>query len=357
MRTKEGDNNKPFNDLIFLCSNIILIVFTTFFFFLNLMILLIHSKQPFLRLGFFIIIFIQIILEGLTNLSLLLMNIIYLCNFNIGQLFIIFPTLFNFSYVSNMLYNIRIIWYLMTLNKEKEESIEYSHENSVTVTQFSKSSNNIKLKQTIGLVEPSYKSFHIFCFLLSLIHTIFYVLNLLLNDNIENGEWEWFNYFTYGSKGYYRLAFFIIHVIYIIISTPYLCFSCKKDTISENILLNSFYIYCILNAINSLVFPLSLILYSFLEIKELFTLILIAFIIFIIVTLHFRLNCYYVQTILAQNENTFRAKLISGLKIVFCCKGIPQPNFVDLNSAFIYHSLANANDFLQELVSVDNKDN
>ena len=106
-------------------ANTILIIFLSFSFLINLMIILIHSKQKSLREGFFTIIFAQIILEAIISISLLLINIIYLSDIERDTWFIIFPILFNFAHVTDIIYNTRIMLYLMTLDQRKEERINY----------------------------------------------------------------------------------------------------------------------------------------------------------------------------------------------------------------------------------------
>ena len=85
----EENKNKKF-----IVVNFILIFFILVSFLINLMIILIHSKQKALRKGFFMIIFVQIIMESIINLSILIMNIIYICDFNRNEWFLIFPALF-----------------------------------------------------------------------------------------------------------------------------------------------------------------------------------------------------------------------------------------------------------------------
>ena len=118
------------NNNLFFFGNLFSSVFLFFALLLNFMIIIIHLKQKILRKEFFIIIFIQIILEAIIIMSLLLMNIIYLMNsmnkeIEIGIWFVIFPIIFIFSYVTNILYNIRIMIFLMTLDKRKDESFNY----------------------------------------------------------------------------------------------------------------------------------------------------------------------------------------------------------------------------------------
>ena len=336
-------------------ANITLIIFTSLFFLINLMILIIHFKKPLLREGFFIIIFVQIFMEALISLSLLIMNIIYYIDFSRDKWFLTFPALFNFAYVTNTLYNTRIVIYLMTINKEIEETVEYDNCDEVE-------KNNLTRNSTIGLIQYSYKNFHMCCFLFSIIHTIFYILNLLYgNSNLEKIEdWNWSYYFLNGSKGLHRFAFFIFHIIFFVISIPYLCLSLNKEKISEHILLKRFSIYCIFSSIISLLFPTSLILSYFVDNANniIYLIIIIAFVVYLFITSYFRVNCYYIQYILEQNGKSCCEKFCVGLNILFCCGKIRQPNFVDLNSAFIYHSLANLNDFfLQELTDVKDEEN
>ena len=57
------------------------------------------------------------------------MNIIYLSGITTDKWFAVFPIIFNFGYVTNILYNIRTMIYLMTLDKTKDESINYDTKN------------------------------------------------------------------------------------------------------------------------------------------------------------------------------------------------------------------------------------
>ena len=339
-------------------ANAILIIFLFFSFLINLMIILIHSKQSALRKGFFIVIFVQIIMEAIINLSLLIMNIIYLSQIKTDTWFIIFPVLFNFAHVTNILYNTRIMIYLMTLNKKQDELVNYDLKD---FNNFDKDSN-LTRQSTIGFMPHSFKSFHIFCFLLSIIHTVLYVLNLIGDEvKIEDEKkWKWFYYFMNGSDGKKRFIFFVFHIIYFCISIPYFILSLNKSRISDHILLRRFSVYCIFSSFICLLFPLAVALENiFKEKKEdIFFIIMFAFIFYLSITWFFRVNCYYIQYVLEESGNGkgFCKKLNSGLKILFCCKGIPSPNFIDLNSSFVYHSLAGFTDFLEENVNSDEEE-
>ena len=170
-------------------------------------------------------------------------------------------------------------------------------------------------------------------------------------------DWKWFYYFIYGSEGHYRFIFFIFHYIFFLISIPYLILSINKAKISDHILLKRFSIYCIFSSIIGLFFPISIIFQKKdKDMEKIPFIILSAFIVYLYITWYFRINCYYIQYILEQNGKGFCKKFISGIKILFCCHNVPTPNFIDYNSSFIYHSLANLNDFLQEL-TIDKKTN
>ena len=353
MKFKGNEEEKKMEIQHFHWANIILIVFLFFSFLINLMIVLIHSKQKFLRNGFFIIIFIEIIMESLITISLLIMNIIYLSGITTDKWFAVFPIIFNFGYVTNILYNIRTMIYLMTLDKTKDESINYDIKNDNDIVIENDKETELSRQSTVGFIPHSFKSFHYCCFLLSIIHTILYSINLF-NDryDIENFEyWNWYYYFMNGSEGGYRLGFFVFHFIFFIVSIPYLVLSLNTEKISEHILLKRFSLYCAFSSLISLIFPISVILHIIFDEqnKIIFLVLMFAFIFYLLTTLIFRVNCYYIQYILERDGKGFCNRCISGFKILFCCQSIPSPNFIDLNSTFIYHSLANLNDFTQEL--------
>ena len=319
-------------------------------FLINLMIILIHLKQPSLRKGFFIIIMVQIIMEAIINFISLLSLLFYCFTIHNTVVNFIVGVLFNFGYVTLILYNIRIVFYLMTLNQEQEESKNYDTDEDDINTRH----------KTIVLDQYSFKSFHIFCFFLSFIHTILYSVKIYIDkrrfkEEKQDQNWRWFFYYISGYEGHERFAFYIFHIIFFIISIPYLFYSFNKSKISEHIYLKRFSLYCIFSAIISLLFPISLLIYSlFGEQDIIFIIILVAFLSYVLITSYFRVNCYYIQYILEENGKRFLNKCKTGLRILFCCKKISPPNFVDLTSSFIYHSLANINDFL-ELNKVDSE--
>ena len=102
----------------------------------------------------------------------------------------------------------------MTLNKKQDELVNYDLKE---VNNFDKESN-LSHQSTIGFMPHSFKSFHICCFLLSIIHTVLYVLNLE-EDKVEiehEKDWKWFYYFMNGSDGKKRF-FFLVFMLYILL--------------------------------------------------------------------------------------------------------------------------------------------
>ena len=329
--------------------NLTLVIALFFSLLINIMIILIHSKQKSLRKGFFIVIFVQIIMEAIINFSLLIMNIIYLTETERDKWFVVFPLLFNFCYVSNILYNIRIMVYLMTLDKKKDEEVNYDLKDD----NIDNENDSLSRHSTISLISHSFNSFHFFAIILSIIHTVLYGYFLFEDDNdIEEHGWRWFFYFMSGSDGILRLCFYSFNFIFFIISLPYLILSLNKEKLSDHILLKRFSIYCLFSSIISLLFPTAVIIHEYDILKdndEIFYSLMFVFIFYILITWVFRVNCYYIQYILEQKGKGFCQKCSAGFRILFCCESIPSPNFIDLNSSFVYHSLANLNDFIQEL--------
>ena len=103
----------------------------------------------------------------------------------------------------------------------------------------------------------------------------------------------------------------------------------------------------------SILFPLTLIVNIF-TIKEeqeqyiFHYIVLSGFLFYIFATCYYRMNCYYVQYILESEGKGFFKRCAFGFRILFCCKKIREPNFIDFTSTFIFHSLANFSDFLGE---------
>ena len=127
----------------------------------------------------------------------------------------------------------------------------------------------------------------------------------------------------------------------------------NKGKVTNHIHLKNFSIYCVFSSIVSLLFPITLIVNIIIiaddEEQYVFHyIILCGFLVYIIVTCCYRVRCYYVKYILESKGEGFFKRCAFGFRILFLCQKIQVPNFIDLNSSFILHSLANFNDFLRE---------
>lgn len=333
-------------------ANYILIFFSLIFFLLNFLLIQIHCRQTSLFQGFFIIVCLQIFFEALINVIVLIISIFSLCNMMNKDCLLAFQMLFYFFYTTNILLNIRIIFFLMTSNKEKQELIDYDSDDN-----YSSSTKGKKSRQSsISFSDYSFNSIYIIPILLSLIFTGLYLLftYLFYNDDQEEEEEGIYILGLLNNLNQYNFLFYIFHFIYFIISIIYLFLSINKENVSNHFHIKSFSIYCFVSSFISLLFPVLLILKLYLEnAKFIFPyLLVLIFLLYFSITSFFRYGCYYIQYILGSYGNGFFLKLKYALKILFCCKKIAQPNFIDYNSNFVYHSLSYISDFNQlELVS------
>ena len=334
-------------------ANIVLIVLTLFSSLINITIIRIHIKQPLLKDAFFSVVFGQIIVELIINIAVFFQNLIYLIvgdGENPGKWFAIIPTFFNFAYVASHIYNIRIIYYLITYNKDKEDLISYDlKDNEVS------RDSNLTHRTSIAFFDVSFKSFHYLAFVIATIHTIFNLLNLFIFQNIEvqSKDWRWFYYFIYGKEYFWRIFFFIPNFIFFFISIYYFIKSFNKNKISKHIYLRSYSIYCIFGSLISLFIPITFFIFwlGFNNNEKAFNhnyllFILLGFFIYLLSTTIFRVRNYYVNYILTQDGKSFLNWLNTTFGILFCHKKMKELNFVDLNSSFIYHALASPGDFI-----------
>ena len=321
---------------------IIYLVFTLILFFINITICKMHIKQSFIRQGFFKVVFIQIIYETLIILILFTISLLYILNklefIYDSNYFISIPVLFNFCYMNLIFYNILTILFLLY---KKEETANFSTSLEFTSTE---SGND-----TISFKKSTFRKLHIISLFFSIIHSIIYCFTLLKNSNSF-----YFIYYFYPDKktNFWIIFIFIPNLIYFIISIVYLILSVNKNKISENIRLQNYSIFCFISSFISLIFPSSAIfnnIKQYTKVEDIVKIVLyVMFLIYLINTCRFRLKRYYVQTILMTKGTNFCDKLSFGLAIFFKNVDIQVPNFIDLNSNYIYHSLANINDFVQE---------
>lgn len=346
--------------IIYSVVNVVTIITSIIAILINSSIIKMHRRQPLLKEGFFIVVKFQIITELIVNISLFFLNIFYLIYGDKGPEFlVIFPICFNFGYIANVSYSIRIIYFLLTFNKDGDDLIQYR----VSVNGKKDGEGDISRQESILIVQPSFKNFHFFSFGISFIHTVLYTLNILVFQSIkiQTNNWQWYLYFINGTEHWTRIFFFIPHLVFFIISAIYLFKSYKLDKISSHIYLRSFSLYAFFNAIISLLF-LTLFLIFWLgydnNVKDLnpnyLAILVIGFFGFLLASSIYRLKSYYVNYIANQEGKNCCSSMCNSFGILFGRKNMEKINFVDFNSLFIVHALSSSNDFLQDEKGSDN---
>lgn len=319
------------SDINQLIINISTIVISFFIFMIYLTIFIIHIKKSILKKGYFTIVFTQIILESFIILAILCISIFSLNIFTeIKNIcFTILILIYNFCYICDILYNIQSLLILIFKNKKPgdKEDLEYDLYDNEEKSGLEK----------IKIDESSYAAHHIFSFLLSGIQTTFFYFLFL--DGIKIDAHAWYYYFLGKENNLKILSFFSINVIYFISALAY-CF--KKDNINS-LKLKNYSIYCLVSSLLNFIYPAKIILLKIIENKINETILIYIYfllsLIYLIYTCFYRLNCYYIQFVLGSKENHFCGKLLFGLKIIFACSKIPDLNFADFNSNFLFHSL------------------
>ena len=355
-------DEKEFKRFIYALVNSLTIVTTLVAILINSSIIKMHRNQPLLKEGFFVVVQVQIITELIINISLFFLNIFYLIYADDGPaILVIFPIIFNFGYIANISYNIRIIYFLLTFNKDGDDLIQYR----VSTDAKKDGEGDFSRQESILIVQPSFKNFHYFSFGIAFIHTVLYTLNILVFQNVEvqTEHWQWYLYFINGKEHWTRIFFFIPHLVFFIISSIYLFKSYKLDKISSHIYLRSFSLYAFVNSIISLLF-LTLFLIFWLgygnDVKALdpnyLVILILGFFGFLLASSIYRLKSYYVNYIANQEGKNCCSSMCNSFKILFGRKKMGLINFVDFNSLFIVHALSSSNDFLPDDSVSDNTD-
>jgi hypothetical protein len=312
-----------------------------------LTIFIIHIKKSILKKGYFTIVFTQIIIESFIILALLCISILSFFEFieNKNICFTILILIYTFCYICDTFYNIQSLLILTCKNKKSgdKEDLEYDLYDNEDKSGI----------ETIKIDESSNAIHHIFSFLLSSIQTIFfYFFYIMKNGNID--KYGWYYYFLGNETNLKYLSFFSINVIYFISALVY-CF--KKDSINF-LKLKNYSIYCLVSSLLNFIYPAKIILLKIFNnsindrilIYIYFSLTLV----YLMYTCYYRLNCYYVQFVLGSKGNHFCSKLLFGLKIIFACNKIPDLNFADFNSNFLFHSLTGTID-IKDIPNETNK--
>ena len=324
----------------------------------NLTILIIHIKQPLLKCGFFNVVFGQVITEFFININIFFISLFYLIYDQefIGKWFVMFPIFFNYFYEANIIYNISIIICLMTFNRDKTELINYAIDNDIT------RSSDLSHQNTLVLEDATFKKFHFISYSISTIYIFFYILNLYVFQGedlkIQENDWNWYFYFICGKKYFWRIFFFLFHILFFFISIIYLTKSFNKNKISNHIYLRSYAIFCFFNSLISLLFPITLLIFmiGFKDDPTDFThdyliLIILAILFFFIATAIFRLNNYYVYYVLTEDGKGCLNWFRNIFNVLFCCKKMKELNIIDYDGPFILHALSSFNDLIIENIS------
>jgi len=336
-----------------LIINICAIIISLIIFMIYLIIFIIHIKKPILKKGYFTIVFTQIILESFIILALLSISILSLIGID-KNINILFPIIliYNFCYLCDIFYNIQSLFILFfKKNKsENKDDLEYD----LYETEEKNDVEKIKIDQS------SYVINHIFSFLLSGIQTtvfyLFYLLYLTKNNDkdSQDNRYEWYFYFLGNKIGLKYLFFFLFNILYFISALAY-CF--KKDNINS-LKLKNYSIYCLVSSLLNFIYPAKIILLKIFKDINNKILIYIYFpltLVYLMYTCYYRLKCSYVQFVLGNEDKHFCRKFLFGLKIIFTCSKIPDLNFADFNSNFIFHALTGIID-IKEASKVEIRD-
>lgn len=350
------DNNLDVHELII---NILSIFVSLFCFLCSMLVVIIHIKQSFLRKGFFKVVFAFSILELFLNLELII-NSLYVIIKNkeispgpIGES--IFGFIFNFLLTSLISYNIVTIINLYFQSTKKDTLTEKE------IVDDEQSQYSIKI------FNYSFLYIHLISLGIGLGHSTL----LVCFCKFGNSLWHLFYLSMKGEyiQSAYNILIFIPHYVLVLTSIPYLIMSWNKAKITEHIRLKHYAIYTIFLAIFCIVFPLGMFLVSKLLVNDGLSdndkleIIILKYLvsgflfIFLLKSSVYRITCYYVQSVLRSEGGSFCDKLMNGIKILFCLKGVKNLDFVDFNSNFVYHSLATTNDFLNDSqIPTDNLD-
>ena len=288
--------------------NIITITITSINIIIYILLLKIHILQSLFCQGYFLIVFAQIVLEFLTNLSILFISIIMLLSFENKDFLIIPIIIFNFSYISDIIYNIETLYYISNTHFERKEIkgddlLEYNLDESNEV-------NLDKVKE-----KKIFINYHLISIVLSLVHTSLYCYIIYNNDAIE---YIYYLYFIkFDNKEFYYGWFFIFNCLFFLLTIFY----CIKDKMKNK----NFLIYCLFSSLFSLIYPIKYICSFIKEDMHKYELIFIfvycsVTLLYLLSNCIYRLNSYYIQIILGNKRKNGCSKFEQGIKIFFTCR-------------------------------------
>ena len=334
---EENSEKNDDNYVYILIIGIIYIINCVFLFLINFTLCLIHIRQPVLRTNFFKVVFAQIIIEGLIDFFLIILNLAILISHDNKNWYIILHTLLNYCIYTDIIYNIVIFIYLLFRNDEENDGSEDEEEDG-----------NINTRKSISFGKHSFKYIHICSLALGTIHTIIFFL-ICEKDFSASSYMNWYYYFyPVEYKIYLNSLIFFPYLVFVILSVSYLFISLNRLKITNYIHLKKYSINCILEGVMGLIIIIAKV--SSVNIKNTEVILLFfssAFFLFYLnIVCFYRYNCYYVEHILSTNGNEFLNKTKFFIKLTLFQVEVPKPNFIDFNNPFIYHSLAYETDFL-----------
>ena len=328
-------------DIIILVETVLLVFFSVLTLFMFLVIGKIHRRDPFLKQGFFNIVFTIIILEIVLRIILIISPVlIYLLKD--AKINLIIYSSFNFFYITTIFFNFITVFYLYT-HLDKSEDLISKDINDKTAHRDSIRVNTI-----------SFNLFYIISFLLGLIHTGFFIFfEFLKSQYIQNDiffpikQIEQNNFFFF-----FELIIYIPNFIFFIISFLYLKLSWNKEKITENIIIRSYAIYCFQLSILSLNYPIIILIMIFELFKEYLKIIILisnSLLIFqIFISAYFRINCLYIESIFDKESTNLFSKIKKTFIILFTNEKVERLSSLDYNNSFISFSLSSKKDFIIE---------
>ena len=311
------------------------------FFILNCLILFpiyitlffIHIREPLFKTNFFRVVFVQLILESLNIFFLLLLGLTILISKENKEWHLFFHSIINFCTFTDIIYNIVILIYL-TFKRDKKRM----EENEEDRTNF---------RDSIAFEKHSFKFIHILSFSLGVIHSIIFLIIRDKNDYDIQSWGNWYYFFCPIEANYYSILIFLPFLVLLIISICYKFVSSETLKKTNYIHLKHYCINCLLWGIFGIFMPIIKVISKNIKNSE-FPVLLFSsafFLLYLNSLCLFRFNCFYIDDIFNSSEKGFINKLKLFFKLMLLRVDAPKPNFIDLNSAFIYHSLAYESDF------------
>ena len=326
---------------------LIIVSFITLFMFLVMG--KIHKTDPFLKQGFFNIVFTIIILEIFLRI-ILIASPILLYFMNNELLNLIINSSFNFFYITTIFFNFITVFYLYT-NLDKSEDLISKDINDKTAHRDSIRVNII-----------SFNLFYIISFLLGLIHTAFFVLI----EKYKESDYFSKNIFFPIKKNsedlklnLFGLLIYIPNFIFLIVSFLYLKLSWNQEKITDNIIIKSYAIYCFKLSLLSLNYPIIIIItmLKFVTINYYIIILVSNFLIIIqiFISANFRMNCLYIESIFGKESKNLFSKIKKTFNILFTTEKLERLNSLDYNNSFISFSLSSKKDFIIDNPSTHNE--